>query len=70
MEHGFLYLTGIIDVYSRYIVGWSLSNTLGAECSLKVLKQTVAEHEKPEIVNSKQSSQFTSPIWIEYLEGQ
>jgi putative transposase len=70
MEHGFLYLTAIIDVYSRYIVGWSLSNTLGAECSLKVLKQAVAEHGKPEILNSDQGSQFTSPIWIEYLEGQ
>ena len=70
MEHGFLYLTAIIDVYSRYIVGWSLSNTLGAECSLKVLKQAVAEHGKPEIVNSDQGSQFTSPIWIEYLEEQ
>ncbi len=70
MEHGFLYLTAIIDVYSRYIVGWSLSNTLGAECSLKVLKQAVAKHGKPEIVNSDQGSQFTSPIWIEYLEEQ
>lgn len=70
MEHGFLYLTAIIDVYSRYIVGWSLSNTLGAECSLKVLKQAVAKHGKPEIVNSDQGSQFTSPIWIEYFEEQ
>ena len=70
MEHGFLYLTAIIDVYSRYIVGWSLSNTLGAECSLKVLKQAVAKHGKPEIVNSDQGSQFTRPIWIEYLEEQ
>lgn len=69
MEHGFLYLTAIIDVYSRYIVGWGLSNTLGAECSLKVLKQAVAEYGKPEIVNSDQGSQFTCPTWIEYLEG-
>jgi hypothetical protein len=39
MERGFLYLTAIIDVYSRYIVGWSLSNTLDAECSLNVFKR-------------------------------
>lgn len=70
MEHGILYLTAIIDVYSRYIVGWGLSSsTLGAECSLKVLKQAIAEHSKPEIVNSDQESQFTCPTWIEYLEG-
>jgi putative transposase len=37
MQKGFLYLTAIIDVYSRYIVGWDISNTLDAENSLKVL---------------------------------
>jgi len=70
MERGFLYLTAIIDVYSRYIVGWSLSNTLGAECSLNVLKQAINECGKPEIINSDQGSQFTCPLWTEYLEEQ
>jgi putative transposase len=28
MKQGFMYLTAIMDVRSRYIVGWSLSNTL------------------------------------------
>lgn len=62
MGQGFLYLTAIIDVYSRYIVGWGLSNTLNAECSLNVLKQAITEHGKPEIVNSDQGSQFTSVL--------
>lgn len=70
MERGFLYLTAIIDVYSRYIVGWSLSNTLDAECSLNVLKQAISEYGKPEIINSDQGSQFTCPLWTEYLEKQ
>ena len=30
MEHGFMYLYAIIDVYSRYIVGWGLYNSLDA----------------------------------------
>jgi len=34
MKKGFLYLTAIIDVYSRYIVGWDISNSLDAESSL------------------------------------
>ena len=34
MPRGFLYLTAIIDVYSRYVVGWGISNTLDAICSL------------------------------------
>jgi putative transposase len=68
MKEGFLYLTAIIDVYSRYIVGWDISNTLDAENSLKVLRKAIADHGKPEIVNSDQGSQFTCSGWIEYLE--
>src|SRR6056297_1207218 len=34
MKNGFMYLTAIIDVYSRYIVGWGVSNTLEAYASL------------------------------------
>lgn len=70
MQKGFLYLTAIIDVYSRYIVGWDISNTLDAENSLNVLRKAVSTHGKPEIVNSDQGSQFTCPGWIEYLEKQ
>jgi len=70
MAKGFLYLTAIIDVYSRYIVGWDIHNTLDAENSLNVLRKAIAVHGKPEIVNSDQGSQFTCPGWIEYLESQ
>ena len=70
MTLGFLYVIAIIDVYSRYIVGWSLSNTLGAENSLNVLKQAINEYGKPEIINSDQGSQFTCPLWVDYVEEQ
>lgn len=70
MKHGFLYLTAIIDVYSRYVVGWGLSNSLDAENSLKVLRQAISDFGKPEIVNSDQGSQFTCPGWVEYLKDQ
>jgi putative transposase len=59
MKKGFLYLTAIIDLYSRYIVGWGISNTLEAEASLAVMKQAVKDYGKPEIINSDQGSQFT-----------
>jgi len=45
MKRGFLYLTAIIDVYSRYIVGWGLFNTLDAENTLGVLKECKQEQE-------------------------
>jgi len=70
MKRGFLYLTAIIDIYSRYIVGWGLSNTLEAEASLSVLEQAIKEHGRPEIINSDQGSQFTCEIWTEYLKSQ
>ena len=65
-----MYLTAIIDVYSRYIVGWGLSNTLAAEASRGVVRQAGAEHGAPEILNSDQGSQFTGAQYIDYLKYQ
>jgi len=70
MPKGFLYLTAIIDVYSRYVVGWGISNTLDASCSLNVTKEAILRYGKPEIINSDQGSQFTCNEWIEYLEKE
>jgi putative transposase len=70
MANGFMFLTAIIDLYSRYIVGWGLSNTLDAVCSLSVLKQAIVDNGKPEIINSDQGSQFTCEDWITHLEKE
>jgi putative transposase len=70
MPKGFLYLTAIIDVYSRYVVGWGISNTLDASCSLNVTKEAIERYGKPEIINSDQGSQFTCHEWIEFLEKE
>lgn len=67
MAKGFMYLTAIIDVYSRYVVGWDISNSLEASESLNVLKASIAQYGKPEIVNSDQGSQFTCAMWVDYL---
>ena len=70
MAKGFMYLTAIIDVYSRYVVAWDVFNSLDAENSLNVLKMAIGEHGKPEIINSDQGSQFTCALWTEYVESQ
>lgn len=70
MKNGFMYLTAIIDVYSRYIVGWGLSNSLEALESLKVVQQAVATYGKPEIINSDQGSQFTCYEYVNYLKNE
>lgn len=69
MARGFMYLTAIIDVYSRYIVGWGLSNSLDAENCLEVVRTARAQHGSPEIINSDQGSQFTCRQYVEYLKG-
>lgn len=66
---GFAYLTALIDVYSRYIVGWSLSNTMDTHFCLEALNQSLKQG-KPEIINSDQGSQFTSELWTDALKDQ
>ena len=70
MAKGFMYLTAIIDVYSRFVVGWNISNNLDAENCLQVLINAIRENGKPGIVNSDQGSQFTSALWTEYLDNE
>jgi putative transposase len=60
LEHGFCYLTAIIDWHSRYVVSWELSNTLDIDFCLRALEKAY-ETAIPEIMNSDQGSHFTSP---------
>ncbi|WP_407690706.1 transposase [Rhizosphaericola mali] len=70
MQKGFMYLTAIIDVYSRYIVGWGLSNSLDATESLSVVKKAVNTYGAPEIINSDQGVQFSCKQYVGYLKGE
>jgi len=68
MKNGFMYLTAIIDVYSRFIVGWQLSNSLEKETQTKLLNEAIARYGKPEIINSDQGAQYTCEHWISTLK--
>ncbi len=67
MEKGFMYLTVIIDVYSRYIINWSLSNTIEAETQTKLVSESIEIFGAPQIINSDQGSQYTSQVWVDCL---
>jgi len=69
MQKGFMYLVAVIDLYSRYVIGWSLSNTMEAEWIVELLKDLIGRYGKPELINSDQGSQFTSDIYIELLKS-
>lgn len=64
-----MYLAAIIDLHSRYMVGWSLSNTMSAEWCTETLKQAIATPGVPKIFNTDQGSQFTSDVFINELKN-
>ena len=57
MEKGFMYMIAIIDVYSRYIVNWSVSNNMDKEWVCSCMEEAFRIHGRPEIVNTDQGSQ-------------
>ena len=63
---GMVYLFALIDWYSRYIVGWSLANSMCAEHALDAFNKGLM-YGIPEICNSDQGSQFTSDEWVTTL---
>ena len=70
MGRSHMYLTAIIDWYSRYIVGWELSDTLDTAPVLVAVKEAIKKYGKPEIINSDQGSQFTSDNYTVSLKAQ
>jgi len=69
MRRGYMYLLAIMDVYSRLIVGWSLSNSMEAGWVVNTLKTAITNYGKPEIINSDQGSQFTSEQYVNYVKS-
>lgn len=68
VKNGHMYLIAIIDLYSRFVVGWALSNTMESEWCLETLKNAILAYGKPKIFNTDQGSQFTSDIFTGFLE--
>jgi putative transposase len=68
MRHGFMYLTAVIDWYSRYVLSWRLSNTLDGGFCLEALDEALSRG-RPEIFNTDCGSQFTSREYTGRLEG-
>lgn len=69
MQHGHIYLTAIIDWFSRKIMGWELSDTLETAPVLDAVRTTVERFGTPAILNSDQGSQFTSDDYKALLKS-
>lgn len=68
MKNGFLYLTAVIDWYSRFVLAWRLSNSLDGGFCREVLREALTKG-KPEVFNTDQGTQYTSLKFIEILEN-
>lgn len=69
LNKSWLYLVAIIDWFSRYVIAWSLSDTLAIDFCLQTLEQAL-EKNIPEIHNSDQGSQFTSAEYTNILQAK
>jgi putative transposase len=69
MAHGFLYLMAILDIASRKVLAWRLSNTMEAGFCLEALEEALNKFGPPEIFNTDQGSQFTSEEWTTPLKA-
>jgi putative transposase len=68
MEKGFMYLTAVIDWYSRYILAWRLSNTLTVDFCIEAVEEAFTKFGTPEIFNTDQGSQYTANAFIDLLK--
>ena len=68
MWRGFLYLVAIMDWATRKVLAWRVSNTMDLEFCLEALEEALARFGKPEIFNTDQGSQFTSPRFTGVLQ--
>ncbi|GBF20077.1 integrase core domain protein [Arenibacter sp. NBRC 103722] len=68
MFRGFMYMNAVIDVYSRKILNWSISNSMDKQWCMELLEDTIAQYGAPEIHNSDQGVQYTSTQYIDVLK--
>ena len=70
MARGFLYLVAILDLASRKVLAWRLSNTLATDFCIEALQEALHRFGSPEIFNTDQGAQFTAPAFSAVLQAQ
>ena len=66
LKGGWMYLTIILDWYSRYVLSWSMSDRLTTDFVIEALEMALSKA-SPTIINSDQGSQYTSSAWTESI---
>ncbi len=68
MAKGFMYLTVIMDWYSRRVLAWRVSNTLETDACVEALEEALLRYGAPEIFNTDQGAQYTSDAFTATLK--
>ncbi|MBI0537401.1 IS3 family transposase [Roseomonas sp. KE2513] len=68
MRRGFLYLVAVMDWATRKVLAWRVSNTMEVEFCIEALEEALARFGRPEIFNTDQGGQFTSPRFTGLLQ--
>ncbi len=67
MARGFVYLTAVVDWFSRRVLSWRVSITMEAAFCVEALEEALVRHGKPDVFNTDQGSQFTSQDFTSVL---
>jgi putative transposase len=67
MARGFVYLTAVVDWFSRKVLSWKLSITMDVGFCIEAVEEAIARYGRPEIFNTDQGSQFTSTAFTGLL---
>jgi putative transposase len=70
MARGFVYLAAVVDWFTRRVLAWRLSITMDVSFCIEALDEALSKHEKPEIFNTDQGSQFTSEAFTGRLKKE
>jgi len=68
MRRGFVYLTVVMDWFSRRVLSWRVSITMDVHFCLEAVEEAIARYGAPEIMNTDQGSQFTSAAFTGLLK--
>jgi putative transposase len=68
IESGFLYLVAILDLFSRYVISWVISDSLESEFCIDAVGRALKNGHKPKIMNSDQGTQYTSKAYTQLLK--
>jgi transposase InsO family protein len=66
-REGWLYLAAVLDVYSRAIVGWAMSPTLGGQLATDALAMAISQRGAPELVHSDRGSTYATSVYLDLI---